>query len=232
MELTNYVRTRTENTVQSGPFKGMLLHDQISWGDGDVLSKLLGAYEAELHGVIEEAVTKPYKAVVNVGCAEGYYAIGLARRFEQATVFAFDLDEKARTSCRMAAAANRVGDRVDIRGACTPENLATLIQEQGRSLLVIDCEGYELTLLEPELVPGLADCDIIVECHDFIDPAITTTLQERLSATHLVSRIDEGERNPNQYPLLRGLNSLDRWIAMSEGRPKMMNWLICKSLRF
>src|SRR5947209_10340484 len=64
--------------VQDGPFKEMKLAESTSWGDGDTLPKLLGCYEAELHPAVNEALGKDYAAVINVGCAEGYYAIGFA----------------------------------------------------------------------------------------------------------------------------------------------------------
>jgi hypothetical protein len=41
-----------------------------------VLSKLLGTYESELHPVLHEILIKPYELIVDVGSAEGYYAIG------------------------------------------------------------------------------------------------------------------------------------------------------------
>ena len=38
--------------VQDGPFAGMTLPE--AWGDGALLPKLLGCYEAELHPVLAE----------------------------------------------------------------------------------------------------------------------------------------------------------------------------------
>jgi hypothetical protein len=43
-----------------------------------------GCYEHELHGEIEQLVTRGFDAVLNIGCGEGYYAIGLARRMPTA----------------------------------------------------------------------------------------------------------------------------------------------------
>ena len=66
--------------VQSGPFAGMVLPDRACWGDGDLLPKLLGCYEAELHAIIEEILAATPDLVINIGATEGYYAIGMARR--------------------------------------------------------------------------------------------------------------------------------------------------------
>src|SRR5215831_3414954 len=62
----------TDDTITAGPFKGARL--PVSWRDRG--SKLLGFYEQELHPFIEAVIEWKPDVVVNVGCAEGYYAIG------------------------------------------------------------------------------------------------------------------------------------------------------------
>jgi hypothetical protein len=101
----------------------------------------------------------------------------------------------------------------------------------GTVLLFVDCEGAELALLDPTQLPELRICDIIVECHDFINRSITPTLVQRLSNTHHVENIVEGPRNPNRFVSLHQLGSSDRWLAMDEGRPQTMNWLVCWTRR-
>jgi hypothetical protein len=46
-----------------------------------LIPKLLGCYEAELHGVIACALNTTYDTIIDIGCAEGYYAVGLALHF-------------------------------------------------------------------------------------------------------------------------------------------------------
>ena len=62
--------------ILSGPFKGMRYGD-FSYNSA-LIPKLLGTYEADLHGWVGEAVAAGYDAVINIGCAEGYYAVGFA----------------------------------------------------------------------------------------------------------------------------------------------------------
>jgi hypothetical protein len=57
----------------------VILPNEISWGDGDQASKLLGLYEKELEPALETVVQSKPDAVIVVGCAEGFYALGLAR---------------------------------------------------------------------------------------------------------------------------------------------------------
>ena len=213
-------------TVQSGPFAGLVLSARAAWGDGDALPKLLGCYEAELHPLITQLVEGAPDLVVNVGAAEGYYAIGLARLLPATSVHAFDSAAESHDICRETARLNGVEARVSVAGECTPELLQTLLIRGQRPLLVCDCEGCERVLIDPRRVPALTGTQMLIECHDFIDATITQTLVDRLAATHDLVGVREGARDPNTTPFLQSLNSLDRWLAMCEYRPCTMHWLL------
>ncbi|MGE0416920.1 MAG: hypothetical protein AB7O80_08945 [Acetobacteraceae bacterium] len=211
--------------VQTGPFAGMTLPMEQSWGHGDLLSKLIGCYEAELHRAIAEAVAWQPDTVVNIGAAEGYYAVGLARILPDIRCHAFDISESAQAICRTTALINGVADRVTVGGSCTPETLQAVCADAVRPLIVCDCEGAERELIDPSGVPALVRSTLLVECHDFLDPTITDTLVDRLSSTHELYLVSEGARDPNAVPFLRDRNSLERWIAVCEFRPSTMHWL-------
>jgi hypothetical protein len=214
-------------SVLSGPFAGMKLLPEVSWGDGDLPPKLLGCYEEELHPAIAKAVARGPSVVVNIGCAEGYYAVGMARMLPQARVFAFESDAGGQEICRLAGVANQVGTRLVVAGKCEIEALRQIIAQADRPLLVVDCEGAELQLLDIAQVPEIRRCDMIIECHDFVNPRITSTLRERFATSHDIEEVLEGSRNPNKFNGLRGWGSMDRWLAVNEGRPVTMNWLVC-----
>jgi hypothetical protein len=213
--------------VVSGPFTGMKLLPEASWGDGDLSPKLLGCYEAELHPAVAKAVSRNPGVVVNIGCAEGYYAVGLARLLPGARVFAFETSDKGQDICRRAAVANQVGDRLVVAGKCEIKLLSPVVLQAKRPLLIVDCEGAELELLDPAKTPEIRHCDMIIECHDFMNPQITRILRERFSVSHDIDNVSEGPRDPNQFASLRGWQSMDRWLAINEGRPVTMNWLAC-----
>ncbi len=215
-------------TVADGPFAGMVLSDITSWGEGHLLPKLIGCYESELHPILAEIIQNPPDLVVNIGAAEGYYAVGMARLLPNAFVHAFDTATEAQNACRHAAALNGVSDRVSVAGQCTPEVLQAILPRSRSPIVICDCEGGEYELIDPARVPALRASTIIVECHDFMDGAITPTLQQRLSPTHTLIAIREGPRDPNASPLLRKLNSLDRWLVVCEDRPSMMHWLLAR----
>jgi SAM-dependent methyltransferase len=213
--------------VQTGPFAGMSLPQEGSWGD--LAPKLLGCYESELHPAVERAIARGPDLVVNVGCAEGYYAVGLARRLPGAKVYAFDIDPKAQAVCAQAAQQNGVGDRVVVGGRCDAEQLAELAAGGRKVLVVMDCEGGELGLLSDTVVDALSGADILVECHDFVDRTLTQTLAPRLQRRHRVERLREGARDPAGYPVLQSVGSFDRWLLVCEFRPEVMSWLACWS---
>ena len=224
-ELGAQLSVSMQRRVQWGPFKDMLLPVDASWGEGDFVPKLLGAYECELHAPVERAIEREPDVVINVGCAEGYYAVGLARRLPHARIHAFDIDEAAQSVCAAAAAENGVGDRVTVHGRCEPQDLIALTAGARRALLVIDCEGYELNLLTEEAIAAMGHCDLIVECHDFIDRTITPTLKARLEPTHHVGDYREGARDPSMFKALSKLDSLERLLCVCEFRPELMYWV-------
>jgi hypothetical protein len=58
--------------------------------EGCAVPKLLGCYEQELHPALNRAIDTDYGVILNIGCAEGYYPVGLARVLPTAHVIAFD----------------------------------------------------------------------------------------------------------------------------------------------
>jgi precorrin-6B methylase 2 len=192
---------------------------------GPLLPKLLGCYESELHGVLEQIVRTGYAAVVNIGCGEGYYAVGLARLLPAARVYAFDTNEAACLLCAELARLNGVAERVVVAGAC---DVARLRELAGPGTVILsDCEGAEAVLLDPERVPGLRDCDILVELHEAEHPGIAEAVLRRFEASHEVTRIGHGGRDGAAYAVLRNLAHYDQLVAVWEGRggPTPWAWL-------
>jgi hypothetical protein len=206
--------------VLNGPFKGMRY---VQTSVGSVFSpKLVGSYEAELHPFIERVTSGSYDVVIDIGCAEGYYAVGFLFRMKTARCVAFDSESQARTLCREMAELNCVSDRIQVRGCCDAEALSAVLL--GRVFILADCEGAELDLLDPVVISRLRDCDALVELHDFIRPGLTLALQTRFAATHEIQIIEQQVRDSAQYPELGILTRFDRHMAVQEFRPGRMQW--------
>jgi SAM-dependent methyltransferase len=194
---------RFEGVVEGGLFAGLRLPQQAS--EGCLIPKLLGIYEAPLIPHLRRLLARPPEVVLNIGCAEGYYAVGLARLLPDTHVHAFDIDANARELCGATAALNGVSERITIGGRFEGGGFRDFA---GRRVLVIcDIEGAEFDLLDPVRFSGLAGFDVIVEMHD--NPAtgpaarMSSILPERLA---LVGFRGDGERTGSEPPA-RGRSS-------------------------
>src|SRR4051794_38235977 len=68
----------TRSTVVGGPFEGM---SYVGNSHGSAwCPKILGTYEREIRSAVDEIAAREFPNIVNIGAAEGYYAVGLARR--------------------------------------------------------------------------------------------------------------------------------------------------------
>ncbi|WP_428929737.1 hypothetical protein [Marinibacterium sp. SX1] len=217
--------------VTAGPFAGMRYPDAAATGSA-LLPKLAGSYESELAEFIEIARSRDYGLILDIGCAEGFYAVGLARLFPDARVLAYDVDAGARAMCRRMAEANDVADRVDIQGFCDTARLKELAGAP-RALLFADCEGFEAELFTAETAPALAGHDIIIECHDFKDPTITPGIVAAFSASHDVTfaraRSELAKAQDPDLPAIRGYNAETRRFIVSEARNPGQFWLFLSS---
>ena len=217
------VRDRFGEAVVAGPFEGMRYPDYAFERVDLYAPKLLGAYERELAPALERAIARGPAAAVVIGAAEGYYAIGLARRLPGATVVASESDEAKHELLRALAEFNGVADRIELHGACDAAGLAAALSED--SLLVCDCDGCELELLDPARVPALRGVAMLVEAHDLLVPGITPALRERFSPTHSIEEIATETRFVDDFPQLGDLPLVTRQLAISEFRGAPMAWL-------
>lgn len=219
--IANTIVQRAGAVVQGGPFVGMDYGTASS--EGSRGTRLLGCYEASLAPVIEEIVARAYPLVIDIGSAEGYYAVGLARRMPGARVLARDASDKAMALCRDLAARNGVADRVEVGGLFRHSDFAVTAAQP--TVILCDIEGAEIDLLDPVAAPGLLQADILVECHEGFRPGLTETLTRRFAASHHVRRIDRA-LDPSALPgWMEEFSDLDRLIALWEWRSGPTPWL-------
>lgn len=228
-DVNAFVKAGTGMIVQSGPFSGMRMLDLSARGDGDIAPKLLGVYEQELHTALER-FAGPYDAMVDVGCAEGYYSVGLALRHPGTPMMAFDTDSAALEILAKMADLNGCSEQMRLGDFCDPDALIAHLADAPRSLIIADCEGYEKTLFTPEVARAAARSDVIIECHDIWDPDITPSIQRAFTDTHRVETVYASGRDPNVFDFMSELTDWQRWRAVWERRGNRQNWLICEPL--
>ena len=171
-------------TVQTGIFKGM------KYTRSAILSRhatpmLIGQYERQIYPALMEASART-GLVIDIGHAEGYFAVGFALRGKR--VVAFDVDPHEQRICRQMAKLNGVADRISFRSWCSPETLQSLTRTE-RALVISDIDGGEIDLFQPELISSLCHCDLVVELHAET-PEENQPFLQRFQGSHRVEVID------------------------------------------
>ena len=210
--------------IMQGPFAGMTYISAAT--EGALVPRLLGVYESELHPHIEAFAAEGLDCVIDVGCAEGYYAVGLARRMPETEIHAFDTDPNARTACAELASRNGVADRVRIGGEFKPEDFQAFAGR--RVLVVVDTEGAEVDNLQPDRAPALAEMNIIVETHDLYRAGAMKAMLDRFGDTHDIVRLDQTGKAIEMPAWLKELGHLDQLLAVWEWRQRPTPWLVMR----
>lgn len=220
--------------VLSGPFQGVAYFNKTVWGP--LIPKWIGSYEVELHQIIDGILAEGYERIVDVGAAEGYYAVGLAVKCPQAEVIAFDIDPIARLRQRQLARLNDVSN-LRIRKLCDHAALNQLIQ--GKCLLISDIEGFELDLLDPIRCESLLRCDVLVEVHEFKGHALVEVEQalcDRFALSHDLVCMGVLPRDTGEYtariPQLSVLGEDNLSLGLSEERSQAQRWIWMKAKVF
>ena len=225
--IQNTVQHHNGTRIWSGPFEGMDFLPQSTHGCH--IAKLIGCYEQPLQPFIEAAIRAAYPVVLNIGCAEGYYTVGMARRMPATQVHAFDIDPAARRVCGELAASRGVADRVRVGERFTTDDFAAYAGH--KTLVLCDIEGAEKELLDPQAAPALRGMDLIVESHDCLVPGITRLLIDRFKHCHEITVVeDSGDRRlPKVPPWFTRLGHLDQLLATWDWRAGPTPWLVLKS---
>lgn len=205
--------------VRHGPFAGMVYTEYTS--KRHICQRLIGCYEEELHPVVESWKERNYRHVYDIGCAEGYYAVGVALTMDGAQVTAFDTDPWARKACWHLAQANQVTEKVTIEGFCDQKRLQQ--SDLDKCLLILDCEGYEDELLNDQAVKLLGKSDILVEIHNG-QPTTQHPIAKRFEQTHWLEIIVSQPRDPNRFPEVANFSPEDAALAVSDMRHEGQGW--------
>ena len=226
------IARETGGRVLQGPFKGLEYHLPRSVGSA-LEPKLLGTYELELHAAVEDMVGRRPRTLINVGAAEGFYSVGLARRLPELKVIAFETDPDGQALALELARRNGVEDRLAVHGHCDQATLARALGDAAQPVtILVDVEGFEGELLDLDSMPQLARADLLVEIHEWLTPGVRRTIEERFAATHHVRTFEQQRRTEADLPFRDGL--LNPWLLrlLDEHRPRRafpMTWLLLEA---
>lgn len=225
----DFLDEKLGHTVGFGEFAGLNFRAGRSIAN-QYHSKLLGTYEKELSPVWHAIRAVNYDLIVNVGAADGLYAVGLSKMHPEAPAIAFEADDRYQNSIKQLASDN--GVKLEIRGYCTPAGLAECFRSSKRPLALVDVEGFEFTLLDQNTIPSLGGCDILLETHEFLDIPGNDEMMRRFSPTHDIEIIRAKRRRLSDLPFdpphdqaLR----LDLVTLLQEHRSYPQEWLWMRS---
>jgi len=218
----------SDRTVLNGPFASMSYPEMTSIGSA-LYPKLLGSYERELHEVMDYIVEQNYECIVVIGCAEGYYAVGLAIQMKNVRVYAFDIDQDAIRLCEAMAALNNVQIRTS--GHFSPGTFSEICLGK-RALIISDCEGYESEIFTHDTRSFLRDHDLLIETHKTRLTNTLTQMRDVVSCTHTISEYcsihDTRRAYQYVYPELNGFDIIERTKILAEGRNGKSTWIFAR----
>jgi hypothetical protein len=221
-----HARYHSKGAVVSGPFAGMKFDNKQF-----DLPKILGTYEIELHEVFDRLKDRNFQKVIDIGAAEGYYAVGTMLWATNCSVVAYEANSTYHESIRYLAKANKVESRLDLRGVCDEESLNRLGSQLSQAFVIVDVEGYEKILLNPEKIPALRTATILVEVHDCFVEGCTETIINRFRDSHEISSFKSRDRSVSEYPVSssfakRSFMQTTVIKAIGDGRAEPNGWLL------
>ncbi|MEO0733961.1 MAG: hypothetical protein AAFZ52_14075 [Bacteroidota bacterium] len=211
-----------ELTVRSGPFAGMVYPSFQSFSSARI-PKLTGTYESEIHADLERLLSKDYELIIDIGAAEGYYAVGLALRKPSVPVRGFDLNPAAIEACRAMASANKARN-LSVETIFDTQEFRSF---QDRNVLVIcDIDGGEAPLFADIQPTKLNRTTLIIETHDYLDNTITPKLVETFRPTHHVKIIPYKPNKLDELPNYLSDHSREEKVIAVRERIVDNKWLV------
>jgi len=232
MMLGRFMFNHLGGIVAHGPLKGFRLNEHQVWGPPDLGPRLLGLYEQDVLDRISNR-RKIWEWVINLGAGDGYYGIGLVKAGLAKRGICFEQSVEGQAALKHAAEVNGVTDRITILGRAEGNFLDLPEMPQlnlAETLIIIDIEGSEFSLLSKNLLTRLKDAEMIVELHGgFVpaDPNLETRFLKQLQEFFDCDLFTMGKRDLSTIPEMASLSDSDRWLLCSESRPFLMRWVHC-----
>lgn len=214
--------------VKDGPFAGMRYVQTACCSAYP--PKVLGTYEMEIWDCLAPCLQWKGGLFVDVGAAEGYYAVGMLVGNPSLRTVAFEAEPESRKVLAELGNLNGVAGRLEVKGFATHVELESALSRETQVFALFDIEGGEFDLLDPVLVPSLRHVPFLVEIHDWVYPGrdADSLFRNRFEATHKIFEIKA--RNPKPADIA---NPLWRWVARTNPtiagrllneRPPIMRW--------
>lgn len=218
-------------TIKYGPFKGLKLTSNTWWGGNDLGSMCFGLYENELLEFLHSESLVKRDTFVDIGAADGYYAIGLLKSKRIKKALCFEITSEGRNTIEQNWNINEQPGEIEIKGDVFKDFKSSINNiNLKKSIVLIDIEGAEFSFLENEVLRTLRDTVIAIEIHNWIPNFIELYSGFLKNANEFfdIEILDRKERNTFLFEELRSLTDDNRLLLTSEARPCVMRFLILK----
>ncbi len=215
--------------VAYGPLKGMLLNKDTWWSKNDRITQTLGVYEQHVMEKLIELSGINNSQFVDIGAADGYFAVGMAYSNFYDNIYAFEISKRGQDKIKENAIRNSCLDSVIIKGEANYDSLNNIINNDAGTVLLIDIEGFEFELLTTDILILLRNCHVICELHPWLVNDGYDKQDDFIESAKKyfdVSLIKRDYYNPSAFEELDNFSDEERLIALGEGRKKNMNWLV------
>jgi len=215
-----------KGTVSQGLLKGLQLNKDTWWGKSDLGAQCLGLYEKEILDFI--SAQSPFDTFLDIGAADGYYAVGLLHAKMAKKAICFEISEEGQRAINENWLRNEKPGELEVHGEANEKSIASVASNlTDKTLVLIDIEGFEFQLLSKEVISALRKCTVIIEIHNWIDGFENEypVLLKNLDRFFDISIIAPSERNIQNIELLRSYTDDNRLLVSSERRPCLMRFL-------
>jgi hypothetical protein len=233
LKIFNKILNISNNRVISGLYKSTYLQNdkEISLSNNFFMSQLIGCYEAQVQQKIID-LQKKYGLIniINFGAGNGFHVLGLVKNnfFEKG--FCFDIDPEKRKLLSLNIKKNKLKDKITVHNEASFNEVNALLTKNKikKTLFLIDIEGSEFTLINRETIHFIKNSYLVIENHSFnFSKKKLINFWKIINYYYNYEIIDSSSRDPMSIKELDNLSEDEKWIAISENRPKM-NWIICE----
>ena len=229
--IANHIKRFTNNTVNTGLYKGMKVHNNTFWSQKDISTRLLGFYELEVQNVIlkiQSILKLKKKFLINIGGGDGYHAVGLLRSkiFQKSIIF--EIDKQGRNIIDINLDINNQKKKARILGEVKKNFLTTDLKsvKLNDCFFLIDIEGAEYSLLDKKNLDKLSNSILLVELHA-VEKKSLDKFMKMIKKHYNIKVFYTESRDLSKIDFMHNLEDNDRWLAVSEHRGGMMSWIVC-----
>lgn len=190
------------NRIYFGPFTGLKIPKNVA--KILTVSEILGLYESCLHSKFEYLINNEIKNILLVGGNNGYYAAGLSYILNPNLIKVYETEEYFHNIIDSWFIENNLSN-YEIIGKATIEEFQKI--EYKIDFVFMDCEGFEIELLNPVNFPWQKNAEILVEIHPFYIDNLISILSSRFKKTHEIQLIyDDFDENHKIDTILKGID--------------------------